>query len=249
MTATDIHSLVGAYVLDAVDDVERAAFDRHVRDCESCRHELDELRDTAARLADSTWSVPPPRMRGEVLAAIGRTRQLPPVAPPPAAASPARARSRGRWLAAAAAAVVLAGGASTAVYQIQEQRVRDERATAAAAAAREARTRQILAAPDLVVRTAPMVGGGKVTVAQSALNNAGVILLGADAAPAGGRVFQLWTIRGTAPSNAGVLAAGQASAVQIVDGLPGTDLVGVTLEPPGGSAAPTLPLVSQVPLV
>ncbi|MEV6629344.1 anti-sigma factor [Actinoplanes sp. NPDC051470] len=246
MITTDIHALVGAYALDAVDDLERAAFERHLRDCESCRTELDELRETAARLADSTWSVPPPRLRTSVLAAVAQTRQVPPA---PAVVTPAARPARRRWLVAAAAAVVLAGGTGTAVYQVQEQRVRDKTAIAAAAARQEARTRDILAAPDLVVRTAPMIGGGKVTVAQSTARNAGVILLGADAAPAGGKVFQLWTIRGTAPTSAGALRVGQTSAVQIVDGLPGADMVGVTAEPPGGSKTPTVPLVSQVPLV
>jgi anti-sigma factor RsiW len=246
MTTTDIHALVGAYVLDAVDDVERAAFDRHIAECESCRAELAELRETSARLADSTWSVPPPRMRTEVMAAIGRTRQLSPVSPAPMRAE--RPRGRGRWLVAAAAAVVLAGGASAAVYQIQEQRVREQSTIAAQAEQQQARTRQILAAPDLVVRTAPMIGGGKVTVASSAANNAGVVMLGADAPPAGGKVFQLWTIRGTTPKSEGALAVGQTSVVHIVDGLPGSDLVGVTAEPAGGSRTPTTPLVSSVPL-
>lgn len=246
MSTTDIHALVGAYALDAVDDLERAAFDRHIAGCEGCRQELDELRETAARLAGSTWSVAPPRMRENVLAAIGRTRQLPPA---PAPASVARPSGRRRWLVAAAAAVVLAGGASTAVYQVQEQRVREQSTIAGQAAQRETRTRQILAAPDLVVRTAPMVGGGKVTVAQSASSNAGVLLVGADGPPPSGKVFQLWTIRGTTPTSAGALRAGQTSIVQIVEGLPGTDAVGVTAEPVGGSATPTMPLVSQVPLV
>ena len=246
MTTTDIHALVGAYALDAVDDLERAAFDRHVRECESCRTELDELRETAGRLADSTWSVPPPRLRSTVLGAIAQTRQVAPASPAPMrSAQPARRR----WLVAAAAAVVLAGGASTAVYQVQEQRVRDSIATAARASAQTERTRDILAAPDLVVRTAPVTGGGKVTVAQSPSKDAGVILLGASSAPADGKVFQLWTIRGTTPTSAGVLPAGAASAVQIVNGLPGADMVGVTVEPAGGSLTPTMPLVSQLPLI
>jgi hypothetical protein len=38
--------------------------------------------------------------------------------------------------------------------------------------------------------------------------------------------------------------------VQIVDGLPGSDAFGVTVEPgPAGSATPTLPLVATVQLV
>jgi anti-sigma factor RsiW len=242
--ATDIHALAGAYALDAVDDLERAAFDRHLAGCESCQAEIDELRETAARLADSIWSVPPPRLRAGVLAAIGRTRQ---VSAPPAVPREHPARWR-RWTAAAAAAVVVAGGATAVTWTVQDQRVRDERRLAQVAEQREARIRQILAAPDLVVRTAPMVGGGKVTVASSALQRSGVVLLGADAAPSGGRVFQLWTIRGEAATSAGVLNVGQTTAVQIVDGLPGSDAFGVTAEPPHGSTSPTLPLVAQVSL-
>jgi anti-sigma factor RsiW len=59
----DIHALVGAYALDAVDDLERAAFDRHLRGCGACQAEVTELQETAARLADGTWSVPPPALR------------------------------------------------------------------------------------------------------------------------------------------------------------------------------------------
>ena len=244
MTTTDVHALVGAYALDAIDDLERVAFDRHLADCESCRAEVDELRETAGRLADSTWSAPPPRLRADVLAAIGRTRQLTSLGPA-RIERPVRWR---RWSAAAAAAVVLAGGAGAAVWTIQDQRVRDERALAEAAQQRETRTRQILAASDLVVRTSPMIGGGKVTVATSALQDAGVVLLGADAAPSGGRVFQLWTIRGKVATSAGALKVGQTSAVQIVNGLPGDDSVGVTVEPAGGSASPTFPLTAGVSL-
>lgn len=241
---TDIHALVGAYALDAVDDLERVAFGRHLIDCESCRAEVDELRETATRLADTTWSVPPPRLRTEVLGAIGRTRQL-------TSLEPARRERPVRWrrfTAAAAAAVVLAGGAGAAVWTVQDQRIRDARAVAEAAQRQEARTREILAAPDLVVRTSPMIGGGKVTVASSTLRQAGVVLLGADAAPAGGRVFELWTIRGATATKAGVLAAGQSSIVQIVEGLPGSEAVGVTVEPAGGSATPTSPLTAKVVL-
>ena len=50
MTASDIHSLSGAYALDAVDDLERAAFERHLRECEACALEVGELRETVSRL-------------------------------------------------------------------------------------------------------------------------------------------------------------------------------------------------------
>lgn len=245
--STDIHALAGAYALDAVDDVERAAFERHLAECGSCRTELAELREAASRLADSTWSVPPPRLRGDVMTAIGRTRQLPPQAQGPS--RPVARQRRGRWLISAAAAVVLACGASTAVYQVQEHRVREERAIAQAAQQRELRTRQILAAADLVMKSGPMVGGGTVTVAMSPAHNAGVVLVGAVSPPPAGRVYQLWAIHGTTPVNAGVLAAGQLSAVEVVEGMGGTSMVGVTAEPPGGSATPTTAMtMSQISL-
>ncbi|WP_433721772.1 anti-sigma factor [Actinoplanes sp. CA-051413] len=251
MTTTDIHALVGAYALDAVDDLERAAFERHILACEGCRGEVDELRETASRLADSTWSVPPPQLRTDVLAAIGRTRQLPPgeSARPEPDARAAVSRWR-RYTAGAAAACILATGAGAATWAVQEQRVRAKNTAVAAAELREARTQAILAAPDLVVRTAPMIGGGRVTVASSAQQAASVVSLRAERAPATDRAFQLWTIRGTEkPVDAGLLPAGEAAAAQVVDGVPGNDIFAVSVEPSTGSAQPTADqIVAQVPL-
>lgn len=47
----DVHALTGAYVLDAVSDVEHAEFERHLTRCETCAQEVAELRETATRLA------------------------------------------------------------------------------------------------------------------------------------------------------------------------------------------------------
>ncbi|MCM4076880.1 anti-sigma factor [Paractinoplanes hotanensis] len=243
---TEIHSLVGAYVLDAVDDIERASFERHLRECESCRSEVTELSETAARLADNTWSVPPPWLRENVLSEVGRTRQLPPVVD---AAPPARTAPRWRRFTAAAAAVVAAVGAGSAVYVVQDQRVRDEQRVAEAARANEARIRTILAAPDVVLKKQDVSTGGRVTVATSRLHDAGVVILAAEAAPTG-RVYQLWTIRpGGAPVSAAVLNEGQVADVVVLEGLPGATDVGLTLEPPKGSPTPTLPMVADVKLV
>ena len=244
---TEIHTLVGAYVLDAVDDIERASFDRHLRDCESCRAEVDELRETTARLAENTWSVPPPRLRENVLAEIGRTRQLAPQEEP---VTRDRTASRWRRVAAAAAVVVAAAGTGTVVYAVQDQRVRDARATAEAARAEEERVRAILAAPDVVVHEQPLTTGGQVTVASSSLHNAGVVMLAADSAATDGRIYQLWTLRpGVAPVAVGTIVPGQTVDVQIIEGLPGVAEVGVTIEPGRGSTKPTLPMIADVKLV
>ncbi|MFF5288340.1 anti-sigma factor [Paractinoplanes globisporus] len=251
MNTADVHTLLGPYVLDAVDDIERAAFDRHLRECDACRADVSELREASARLADGAWSVPPPGLRDNVLAAIGSVRQIAPISPAPApapATAPARSSRRLRLVSAAAAVVVAAAGAATAAYTLQDHRVRVEQARAEAAQAAESRVRALLASPDLVVKEEPVTGGGRVTVATSKLHDAGVIMLAADAAPSDGRVFQLWTIRSAVPIPEGTLAPGQTAAVQIVEGMGQASDVGVSVEPPGGSKTPTTPLAADVKL-
>jgi anti-sigma factor RsiW len=240
-----MHGLIGPYLLDAVDDLERAAFDRHLRACDACRTDVDDLRETAARLADGAWSVPSPRLRDNVLATIARTRQV----PPRAAVVSARPGLH-RWRITAAAAVVVAAlGAGSATYVVQDQRVRHERAIAEAALAKEDRVRSVLTAPDRVVRTGTVRGGGRVTVVSSRLLDAGVIVLAADAAPADGKIFQLWKILpGPRMVPAGSLDPGQSVIVQVVDGLPDASAVGVTVEPPQGSLVPTGPSAATVEL-
>ncbi|MEV6302140.1 anti-sigma factor [Actinoplanes sp. NPDC051861] len=242
--SADVHSLIGAYALDALDDIERAAFDRHMRECEACRLEAAELRDAAARLADPAWSAPPPRLRENVLAEISKTRQVGPV---PVAAPPGRARARSLRLVGAAAVILAVAAATTAVF-VQEQRVRDAEAVAEAARASEARVRSVLSAPDVQVREQSLTSGGRVTVASSRLQNAGVIMLAADSPPASDRVYQLWTIRGTTPSSAGALGVGQSASVQLVEGLPGASAVGVTVEQAPAAQVPTTPLDALVEL-
>ncbi|MFI5897108.1 anti-sigma factor domain-containing protein [Actinoplanes sp. NPDC051513] len=246
MNTAEIHSLIGPYVLDAVDDLERAAFDRHLRECDACRAEVDELNETSARLADGAWSVPPPALRDNVLSAITSVRQIAPVSPAPVHITAPRRRLR--MITAAAAVVVAVAGAATVASVIQNDRVRREHDRAEAAQAAEARVRALLAAPDLVVREEPVAGGGRVTVATSKLHDAGVIMLAADAAPADGKVYQLWTIRSQQPVNEGALAPGQTTSVQVVNGMSEASDVGVSVEPPGGSKTPTTPLAADVKL-
>ena len=190
--------MVGAYALDAVDDLERAAFERNLHDCASCRTELDEPRETTPRLADNTWSAPPPRLRTDVVAAIARTQQVPPA--DTGRRDTGRETSIRPWrsrAAASAAAVTLAAGTGATVYAVQEQRLREQGAAAATIQQREARTQAILGAPDVNVRTSPMTGGGQVIVASSAAQNAVVVSMRTDTVVRPDRALQLWTIRGT----------------------------------------------------
>ncbi|MFE9692960.1 anti-sigma factor domain-containing protein [Micromonospora sp. NPDC005806] len=244
---TDIHALAGPYVLDAVDDVERAAFARHLAECLSCASEVDELLATAARLADDVWSMPPPRLRAQVLAEVARTPQERPGRRP---GRDGRAADR-RWrtlTAAAVAAGVLAAGAGTVTYLVQEQRLRDERAVTAAARADTERIRQILGAPDLVVRQEPVAGGGQLTVASSVARDAGVVLLAGAPPIADDQAYQLWLMDGPTARPAGVLTAGVSGDTAVVTGVRGKRLVALTVEPAAGSAQPSTDPLVTVPL-
>ncbi|WP_425554611.1 hypothetical protein, partial [Georgenia daeguensis] len=66
--------LLGAWALDAVDDVERAAVERAIREDPELAAEAGALRETAARLADAGAVAPPPALREAVLAAAAGTR-------------------------------------------------------------------------------------------------------------------------------------------------------------------------------
>ena len=73
---SDLHAHSGAYAVDALDDVERARFERHLAECEDCRAEVQSLREAAALLADDTAAAPPPGLRDRVLADIATVRPL-----------------------------------------------------------------------------------------------------------------------------------------------------------------------------
>lgn len=47
---------------------------------------------------------------------------------------------------------------------------------------------------------------------------------------------------------AGVLPAGATGATRLIEGVRGMDVLGVTIEPAGGSRTPTVPTVAGVPL-
>jgi anti-sigma factor RsiW len=51
--AAEIHTLTGPYVLDAVDDDERVAFERHLAVCAACTAEINGLREAIAKSASS----------------------------------------------------------------------------------------------------------------------------------------------------------------------------------------------------
>jgi len=244
----DIHTLAGAYALDAVTEIERAGFARHLSECDACTLEVAELTETAARLATVTRATPPARLRQAVLAEVGRTRQA--SAGPSHRAASRRAGTGGmtwprRVLGAVAAAVVLLAGVGAVLVQQRRLDVAEQQAQALQEA--QAEMGRVLAAGDAELHSTS-VGGGTMTVAVSPRLGAGVVLVDSLPAPPDGMVYQVWRIADGEPTSIGVFAEGQRSGTVPMDTLGDADTIGVTREPPGGSSTPTMPIVAAVEL-
>lgn len=248
---TDVHSLSGAYALDAVDDLERAAFERHLRECTSCSLEVLELRETVARLSDSVAVEPPPGLRDSVLQAVARTPQAPPGRVAASSAASSSVRRWRRFAAASVAAGVIAVGIGAGTWTVANRNVDDARRATAVAEARLARVGQVLAAPDAKQLTAPAGAGGTVTVTVSRSLNAAVAAIGGMPDPGPGKIYQLWMIPPGDPlavaRSVGKTPARATAATEVV-AVDDANSFGVTVEPEGGSPKPTTTPVALVVL-
>lgn len=251
MTA-DLHALSGAYVLDAVDDIERAAFTRHLAECEACRAEVAELREVAARLGGAAGEQQPPAgMRDSVLAAVRHTRQLPPEV------GGARRRDRAdlpgtraerNWRRATVAAVAAAAVAVVGVWGVMDQRVRDERRQVQVLQADRDRIYDVMNARDVRMRGADMPGGGRLAAAVSDSQHAGVAMFAGLPTPPAGETYQMWLITGGDAASALVLPVGTLGGTALFGWTPGADTFGITVEPAGGSAKPTMQPLTTIAL-
>jgi len=86
---TDPHTLLGAYVMDAVTEPDRSCFELHLAGCETCQDDVRAMREAVARLAVATAVVPRAQLREQTILAASRIRQLPPDIAEEPAGSPA----------------------------------------------------------------------------------------------------------------------------------------------------------------
>ncbi len=239
----DIHALSGAYAVDALDDIERAQFARHLEQCPECQAEVADLREAAALLSLTTAVEPPASMRDRVLQDIRSVRPAPPAAPEhPVAPDHPVTRDAGtvvpmsrrrplRGLAAAAAAVVLIGTGVTVAWQATSD--------GDTSRVQPSATQRVLQAPDAERVVHEFDSGAKATLVRSKSMNQAVLLTENMPAAPNGKVYELWlqdAEKGMVP--AGLMPDG-ASTVLLSGDAKDAVGAGITIEPQGGSHVPT----------
>jgi anti-sigma-K factor RskA len=213
-------------------------------------------------LAEAYAMPPPPRLRGRLLAAVAVEREQ-------ARASRRMQRARLVGAAAAAVALVLAGllarelerakgrsadvEALTRQNQVLAARLEEQgRTLAGVRDAMEAQTQilRLVGGPRVMSATLAPQGGragtGRVLVDTSS-GSAGLVLTGLAPAPEG-KTYELWAIRGSKPPEpAGLVKVdpqhGVAMSVPTLAAPSEITAFAVSIEPLGGSSAPTGPVV------
>jgi anti-sigma-K factor RskA len=221
----------GAYLLGALPEDERGAYEAHLLECPACRDEVDDLATAAEALPASAAPVsPPPELKARIMAVVEREAALLAAAGPEADRPPAPARERPRrpwWrlhprllpvagvllglLAGFGAATLLSDGARTVTAVVDESMAPGARAE--------------LEVEDDELR----------------LETRGLPV------PPAGRVYQVWLKRPgrpPEPTRALFRPGRDGAATAAVEGShEGVRQVLVTEEPRGGSRSPTRPPV------
>lgn len=248
--------LAAVYAVDALDGDDRRRFEEHLAaGCARCEATLRESREALARLTlDGPGAVPPPDVRAALLrrAAIDG-----------GSAVAAARHERRRWLAIGAVAVVAVafftgmfvagryearlGVIARETAAVHEQLRRDE-AELRAQAARHQALADLLRDPRTRVVALHGAGPAPQAVGRVVWNPAagGELFVAGLPAAAEGKTYELWTIAGGTPRPAGVFQVGGDG--HAVHRLPSpaaeaVDVFAVTLEPAGGTSAPTGPIV------
>ncbi len=234
-----MHTLAGAYALNALEEEGLRRFEEHLAYCESCAQEVRGLTETAALLGTAAARRPPQDLRRRVLDEVSRTRQLAP-APVPLAI-PRRWWQKGMGLGLAASlllAVVLGGVAANQYRELSEMR-QNEREVAL-----------VLAAPDARTTSAQPAEGVSVSVVTS--HSRGRLVFSAEGLDRlDDEDYQLWLARpGGSVRSAGILAVDSDGSARplVATGADEAEGVAMTVEPEGGSPQPTTAPMMEMPL-
>ncbi len=239
MTHDEMQELYELYVLGALEPEEAAEIDEHVRTrCEYCNAHIADAAVVAASLsALAEAQKPPARLRQRVIASV----------------TPEPTKNR-RWFwavaALSAACAALAALAINSSSSIRTYREQVSELTAQRSQLREAV--EILSRSE--TRTVQFGRADNQTHGRIFVNsNHGLVFVGSQLPQlAANRTFQLWLIPAAgAPQSAGVFRPNVAGDFVNVRTTPigaGIQAVAVSVEPNGGSTAPTTTPILVVPL-
>lgn len=244
----DLHLWSGLYATDALTPDERARYEDHLATCSDCRDEVAGFQDTTALLAAAVATTPPPDVRSRVLAQVTTTRQDPPIpsaSPPAEPAAPggtdtvvpfARPERRRvpRWLLAAAAAVLVVGGLGVLLAGRDTGTPTEAEQVAA-----------VIARTDARIITLKGEDRAPLKLVWSPSRGEGALLADDLAAIDDSKTYELWAIADGKPVQVALFRPDERGVVRshFTTDLRSADAVGVTLEPAGGSEAPTTPIL------
>ncbi|MDA2807136.1 anti-sigma factor [Nocardiopsis suaedae] len=262
----DVHGLTAAYALDALEGDERAEVEAHLEECEDCRRDLRDFRETAARLGTAEAVGPPEGLWGKVKAEAARTRQLPPKAAEAGSEAGTGARSGGSASdgdGRPSDGDGDGGGPGATVIPFRSRVVRGLPWAVAAAAvavavalgavtvdqarrmddlqAHTAEVEALLAAPGTERMDRPVSESeANATVFASGDHDTMMIMVkGLPPAPEG-KAYQLWYVDGDGMRSAGMLEEdGQGMLTGMVKGMSGATQLGITMEPDTGMPEPS----------
>jgi hypothetical protein len=230
---TSYQEELGAYMLGALTDLERQAFERHLAGCAECRGELERLRPAAEALPRSVEQVePPPGLKASLMEVVEReardrsgesVRRRPPLR----ARLPSLSGLRPALVAGALALGVVAG------FGVAQLAGEDDSRTVVATVD-ESRLPQ---------------ASGRLQISGDGEDGA-ILRVQGMPSPGGDRVYQAWVQRDGAVVPQPTFEVGQdgGGAVAVPDDLSDAQAVLVTREARGGARAPSEPPLLRVPL-
>jgi anti-sigma-K factor RskA len=229
----ELHTLVGLYVVDALDEDDRARFEAHLADCAACQQEVAEFQATTGRLSQLVAERPPASLRAAIMERVASTPQESPARPADELA--ARRRSPMRLVAPALAVAAAVIALLLGIGWISSHRALDRQEAISA----------VLTAPD--AKSVDLDGGpGTMRVVYSPTLDRSVVVADGLADLPSDSTYALWFIGPGGPEEASLFRTSGGRATQVLSRTPeGYQALGVTKEPTGGSATPTQPILLQ----
>ena len=237
----DFQDLLGAYALDALDEPEAALVESHLKSCAQCREELASLHDTLAGIAPQDVEYDPAPLWGRIEEAIGaKDDELQGKVIP----ITSRRRPNPPRLSTAVASVAI-----VAAFV----------ATGSSVYLSNSRSAVLSSVPKLqsqiIANLQAMPGHRDVTLASTngkyrislVVAPSGIGYVTASNLPAAqaAKTYQLWGLKKSAMVSIGIIGTDAARAQFVIPANSTFSELAVSLEPSGGSVAPTsAPIVS-----